>query len=87
MFSLLKTRENKSFDYSLENIQKFFHNQRQIIMLNNEGETMNAKKLLTKKRMSKMERHLRRLAKLGLSSTSFLLNTKTQAMFPTMQYE
>ena len=33
------------------------------------------------------ERYLRRFAKLGLSSTSFLLNAQTQRMFPAKKRE
>ena len=37
---------------------------------------------LTRKRMSKMERHLRILEKLGLRSTDLWLKTKTHVMLP-----
>ena len=39
-------------------------------------------KLLTKKIVSKIDKHLSRLAKLGLSSTSFLLKVQTQSILP-----
>ena len=38
--------------------------------------------MITKKRMSKIERHLRMFEKLGLRSTDLWLNTKTQVTFP-----
>ena len=40
---------------------------------------------LTKKIVSKIDKHLRILAKLGLSSTSFLLKVQTQRTFPKME--
>ena len=40
------------------------------------------KRMQVRKRVSNTERHLRRLAKLGLSSTSFLLKAHTQRRFP-----
>ena len=38
--------------------------------------------MITKKRMSKIERHLRMFEKLGFRSTDLWLNTKTQVTFP-----
>ena len=39
-------------------------------------------RIFTRKQMSKMERHLRMLEKLGIRSTDFWLNTNTQTMLP-----
>ena len=41
--------------------------------------------LLTRKIVSNTDKHLRRLAKLALSSTSFLLKVHTQRIFPEVE--